>query len=258
MNTASRKQATSKIEKVAKRAQSLLGDHRVAWYRWQFLRRNEEYQREYAAFEARFSEWLKENDGWIPRASRNEDPEGFSFFRREVAPAASLIMDRWGTNDPLDPAEGERFLYSLKLGKRAEDIKQELLEPELSEEEKQRIKTAKELRFIEVRIDIAETLDTILERLEERIETARNYYRVRIGPLPDFRKRPRIRLDQYESCLKVWDMRKQNLTFEQIACRLFPFETKNLAFRSTVTKRVRSQFQRAKELIEGGYRQIEC
>jgi hypothetical protein len=57
--------------------------------------------------------------------------------------------------------------------------------------------------------------------------------------------------------LLAWDLRKRNFTFEEIAFELFPREMVNRDYRSTVIKRVRSQFQRAQQLIDGDYRQIE-
>lgn len=257
-------------------------DPRLRHYKWEFLRRNEEYQKDYAAFEERFSEWLQRNGGWVPRVSKDEDPEAWAFFRSQVVRPVGQILQRWGISDPVNPAQsfeyphgsGSESMLLLHFSKSSDfttkdDIDTKFLEPELSEEEKERItdsllfpwdhapQNPQELRFIKVRIDIAKTLDSIFERLERDIERARLRYRVQVGPLPDFRKRQRIRLDQYDSYLKVWDLRMQDLTFEEIAFLLFPREMENPAHRCAVTKRVRSQFQRARALIYGGYRQIE-
>jgi hypothetical protein len=262
------------------RLPKFIWDPKVNWYKWEFLRRNEEYQKAYAEFHERFRDWLDSHGDWVPSSSMEDDPQGWAFFRNEVASEAAKIMERWDISDPVDPSlssdrseggpNGRLFVVS-KSTREAKDSQfaPELLEPPLSEEEKKRIlksrswmwgdtpKSAKELRFIDFQIDITDTLETIVSHLESRIDDARTRYRVQVGPLPEYRKRPRSRFDQFDTYLLVWDLRKRDLTFEEIAFELFPREMENRDYRSAVTKRVRSQFHRAQKLIDGEYRQIE-
>jgi hypothetical protein len=38
----------------AKKTEASSMDFQIEWFKWEFLRRNEDYQKDYAAFEARF------------------------------------------------------------------------------------------------------------------------------------------------------------------------------------------------------------
>jgi hypothetical protein len=265
----------------SKRFINLIRDLKVSRYKWEFLRRNEEYQKAYAHFFKRFGgAWLNSQGEWAPSTSSEDDPQGWAFFRNEVASEAAKIMERWDITSPVDPSfsfdgsDGGPFvrpIFFINSMRGAKDSQPnpELLEPPLPEEEKKRIlktyswkwdyipKSAKELQFIDFQIDITDTLETIITNVESLVDEARARHRVQVGPLPESRKRPRKRLDHFDTYLLAWDLRKRNFTFEEIAFELFPREMVNRDYRSTVIKRVRSQFQRAQQLIDGDYRQIE-
>ena len=250
------------------RWEELVGDRRIHQYKWEFLRRNEEYQSDYTTFEERFAGWIQMYEGWIPPGFvKEDDPEEWSFFQSQVEPAVWKITERWYIRDPTDPTrsylEALPFFFSeAQVRKKGDEEDLESHEPPTWDYFSHILgdapNTPKGLRFIQAPIDITEPNERIFAHLAVRIEIARARYKVHIGPLPDSRRRPRTRLEEYDSYLKVWDLRKQDLTFEQIAFRLFPLEMENVAFRSAVTKRVRSQFQRAQKLIDGDYRQIEA
>lgn len=241
-------------------------EHRLRFYKWEFLRRNEEYQLDYAAFTNEFGEWMPLFARFPPRFEEKDNPEAWSFFHKHVDPAAWKITEKWHIFDPTDPAgpfDGEEvcplFLAEDNLRARREE-EQGALESQKWDYFSRVLGdvplTPKGLRFIQAQIDIAQPQEKIFEELQETIELARARYRHHFGPIADFRKRSRTRLEEYDSYLKVWDLRRQDLTFEQIAFQLFPKEMKNFNTRNAMTKRVRSHFQRAQKLIDGEYRQI--
>jgi hypothetical protein len=274
--------------------ESLLTRVQIAWFQWEFLRRNEDYKKDYAAFESRFREWFRENGNWFVETVESPTPLAKAFFRSEVAPAAKVIMQRWGISEPVNPASN----FDVNTGNQTkpgmnpmvpffsppedqDDRDLRALEPELSAAEKERISRAisiietmdsfsssakkpqsskkrEDYRFIEVRIDITESLESTFQRVGSRIEEARDFYRVRVGCLPDHRRKPRLRLDQYNCYLKAWDLRKQGKTFEEIAREMFPREMQNAGRFSPAIKKARSHYKRACELVAGGYRQIEA
>ena len=151
----------------------------------------------------------------------------------------------------------------------------ESLEPKLCPAERQRIdealkrwdeflmedpsaRDAENYQFIKTSIDITKPIQDTFASLEREIDLRRWLYRARIGPLPDHRRKRRLRLDQYPIYLRVWNLRnKRNLSFEKIACKLFPKEMENPYGRGPIVKRVRTDYKRACELVSGGYRQIE-
>jgi hypothetical protein len=113
-------------------------------------------------------------------------------------------------------------------------------------------------RFIRVEVDITKPNETSIAEVERRIDLARSLYEAQIGPLPDYRRKPRLRLDQYEKYLKVWQLRKEGKSFEQIAREVFPRDMENADQFSPGVKKARSHYNRACELVAGGYRQIEA
>jgi hypothetical protein len=240
---------------------------KVRRYKWEFLRRNPEYQTDYAAFADQFDDWYEEHGTWLPVGfSKETNPSAWAFYWEQIEPAAWKITERWGIRNPEDPADSEPWMLPSIL---TED-QVRTVGSEQEAEPKESAKwdyfshilgkvplTAKGLRFIQAEIDIAQPTAKIFAEVEERVALARARYRHHFGPIAEFRKRPRVRLEEYSSYLRVWDLRKQKLTFEQIAFQLFPREMKILNSRSAMTKRVRSHFQRAQKLIDGEFRQIE-
>jgi hypothetical protein len=76
----------------------------IPWFKWEFLRRNEDYQKDYAAFEARFGVWFRENGYWWSRNGPAYSRQAWFFFCTQVAPAAKGICKRWGVSNPFDPS----------------------------------------------------------------------------------------------------------------------------------------------------------
>jgi hypothetical protein len=249
------------MEKQYRWAKVLNGDPRIDSYKWEFLRRNQEFQRDYAALANQFPEWIAEHGGLVGSDSTSDQGK-LSFYREYVLPAASKITERWWVIGPVHPT-----LSSIPNQVPPEVDPPSFYNPHEVESGSvwavtERFShtpgpfTPRELRFLVTQIDIAQPLETIFAELEFWIENAKSRYRTYIGPLPSFRKRRRARLEEYDSYLRVWDLRMQGFTFERIAFQLFPREMRNEGVRGAMTKRVRSQFQRAKKLIEGEYRQI--
>jgi hypothetical protein len=83
---------------------------------------------------------------------------------------------------------------------------------------------AKDRRFIRIEVDITKPNEASIAEVQRRIDLGRSLYEAHAGPLPDHRKKPRLRLDQYGNYLKVWELRIERKTFEQIAREVFPRE----------------------------------
>ena len=258
----------------------------IPWFQWEFLRRNEDYQKDYAAFEARFGEWFRENGYWWSRRGPTYSRQAWFFFCTQIAPIAKEICKRWGVSDPFDPSwifdtagirneRGSRV--SMPLFTSSDDHQEwdlEAVDPALFPTEEEQIREllkgvpdtiveptrrgTNDRRFIRVEIDITKPNKTSIAEVQRRIDLARRLYEAHVGPLPDPRKKPRLRLDQYESYLKVWQLRKEGKTFEQIAREVFPREMENADQFSPGVDKARNHYRRASELVAGGYRQIEA
>ena len=186
---------------IARITQSTMSRVQVAWFQWEFLRRNEDYQKNYSDFEGRFREWFRENGNWFAETVESPTPQAKSFFRSEVAPAAQAIMRRWGISEPVNPVSdfdgktgfrtrpGTNLMVPIFSPPEDQDGRNlRALEPELSPAEKERInrrisiletiesysssakksqgsKKPEDYRFIEVRIDIAESLESTFQQV---------------------------------------------------------------------------------------------
>jgi hypothetical protein len=243
-------------------------DARVRQFKWEFLRRNEDYQLEYATFANRFPEWISKY-GTVRDAPDPSEPDSVSFYEDQISPAVSLISERWGITEPVDPRVSDsswlvRFFQPAKDEKNGPPVgpavpykQEDCVWDYFTQSLGAAPHTREGLRFVNVQLDITQPLQTLFDHLEIHIEIARSRYRVHIGELPEHRKAPRARLGEYESYLKVWDLRCRNLTFERIAEQLVPGQMENPDSRSAAVKRMRSHFLRAQKLIDGEYRQIE-
>lgn len=244
----------------------LVEDSRVRHYKWEFLRRNEDYREEYAKFAGQFPDWISPHGGLILwHLAKDAEPEVLSFFRDHVEPAVRLICEHWDIDQVIDPSVSDTELsisfyqerYGVPVGPVLPEHMQSCVRDYFSSTLGDAPHTPEGLRFVNVRLDIAQPLETLFGHLEIFLVSARARYNLNIGQLPEHRKKPRARLKEYENYLRVWDLRRQSVTFERIAAQLFPRQMNNSASRSAAIKRVRSQFQRAQKLIAGEYRQIE-
>src|SRR5205807_9738096 len=74
----------------------------IAWYKWEFLRRNPEYRNDYEAFITEFGPWLNKHGYWYDQTITWNWQE-FQFFARMIAPRAKTICERWQIRDLLPP-----------------------------------------------------------------------------------------------------------------------------------------------------------
>src|SRR5258708_1632487 len=74
----------------------------VAWYKWEFLRRNAEYGRNYKEFMLEFGSWFRKHGYWYDQTIIFNS-EAFRFFAEAIAPKARKICERWQVRDPFSP-----------------------------------------------------------------------------------------------------------------------------------------------------------
>ena len=262
-------------------------DVQISWFKWEFLRRNADFQKDCASFEAQYGDWFKENGFWWSRKGPAYSPHAWFIFCSKIAPCAKDICIRWGVSDPYDPnwifeANGIRMEAGSSVAlpfffndaKDADIWDMRAIDPEVFPSEDDRIdamlkdvplkiegsrsETGSDGRMIKVEVDITEPLHVTIAAVERRIEFARRRFEAQIGHPVDHRRKPRLRLDQYKRYLRAWDLRaKGNRTFEQIARDLFAPEMENEGPYHPAVKKARTHFRRACEFIDGGYRHIE-
>jgi hypothetical protein len=82
------------------------------WYQWEFLRRNPDYQQDFAAFHAEFGAWFRNCGFWFDQDVRYSKEET-CFFLSRIAPRCREICRKWQILEPLSPSwEFDKF-YGL-------------------------------------------------------------------------------------------------------------------------------------------------
>lgn len=250
---------------------------RNAWFRWEFIRRNNAYQDEQAAFQAKFGEWFEANGYWWDRHGPIYSKKSLYFLFTQIAPVAKVICDRWRIDDPFPPSwdfnvkggmrrEGRTTLFLPTLlccGGRSWDVQAYEL-AESPDTEAGFLEATKDIpevvepswcetgdrRKVRIEIDLGEPMQQILAYVQGYVEQQKSFYRDTIGPLPDHHRKPKTRLEEYEFYLNVWDLRNEQWGFDEIAAKLFPRETGRPRSRASVVERVRVHYRRACELID--------
>jgi hypothetical protein len=76
----------------------------VNWYRWEFLRRNLEYQADYKKFIDKFGEWLHQKGYWFDRRRRalwtRADER---YFHKKIFPTIGALCEKWQVHNLFSP-----------------------------------------------------------------------------------------------------------------------------------------------------------
>lgn len=179
-----------------------------AWYRWQFLRRSQEYREDYAAFRQACPEWLDcgLDPSWpAEQAERNgEDPmnpPAGGFMLTAIA-RLRAFHERWGT-DPIDPEDhGTPFIQGGRIWVMDEGPAHNWsADPDV----------------LTLCINTAGPVKEIMAYLKWRVESHQQERRAGLGE-PE--KETRKRIAHYADYLKAHDLADQGMTDPQIAKEL--------------------------------------
>jgi transcriptional regulator len=238
----------------------------IAWFKWEFLRRNHEYQRDYKGLMREFGPWFRKHGYWYDHAVTYAKTE-FQFLCTVIAPKFKVICTRWEITDPFPPdwqftTSGTRqyrpYYEALlptypgqSLHGEVWDIAESLSRDVLLKQIKESTKARRSVpdRYLALKIDLAKPLSSQFSFAKDlAVKCKKNYDRAHPQPpeyLPAFRRR----LDLYATYLKVWDLRAQGEKWEVIGAQLFPSEPRR-------AQRALDTFKRAQELIHGGYKEL--
>jgi hypothetical protein len=236
----------------------------IAWYKWEFLRRNPDYRRDFKVFFDNFGDWFSEHGHW-----HNENviwnQKERSFFEKRIAPKIVAICQRWQIREPLPPSRTRRHHYNrpgilVVTECSKEEAGQGWNPPDfllLSKAELlKRIPESTAFRYgpkpdyqLELEFDLRRPLDSLLRDAADQITSRKRKY-VRKHPSIKITPAVRRRLDLYDTYLKVWDLKTSGEKFDYIGALLFPGNPVAL-------QRAKDGFMSAKKLIEGGYKELK-
>ena len=238
----------------------------IAWYKWEFLRRNPGYRRDYETFIQEFGSWFGEHGYWYDQTIEPWSTDDFHYFMTVIAPRAKIICQRWEIRDPISPdwkfTQSGLFYYKpghelmLPTDCRREDVERmwDFSERLMSADEL--VKTLPESTatrgpdyHLHLQFDLRSPLPHLLRQAKNWIGPSKRAYDRRHPQPTKLAPAVRRRLDRYDSYLKAWDLKKSGKTFVAIGKLLFPGEL-------TSPQRAMDSFKRAKELINGGYKEL--
>jgi hypothetical protein len=249
-------------------------DHsKILHYRWEFLRRNQEFRRDVDQFVSKFASWFRDRGWWYdPEVKYCESDK--KYWSTAIHPNLWRILSKWDVAGlvPYDWQFNPSGKYELRQGvsvdlpgrkmeTRSGDVRR-LHESEFSwfAERLQAYRSGEVVngeslpesyldRTIILSVDIAYSVGSNLAKIEAEIRNARREYKAKHGSLGRQERRPRRRFEQYDDYLKVWDLKQSGLSLAKIALEFYPD--------IDALERVRDHHRRAKELIGGQYREIE-
>lgn len=246
----------------------------IAWYKWEFLRRNPEYRENYNEFVREFGRWFRKR-GYFHDDTMKWSPDDWRFFGATIAPRAQRLCEKWQILEPYPPdwefTDSGVYEYSpgeyvsLSTGYAPDEIKGfwRLLRRQSQRtfrDFKATLPTntnlppakADRIRYYALRLDFAQPLELLLAQAKQEIsQRKKRYDKAYPKPPEPPRLAParRRRLDQYEQYLDVWDMKIQGLSYAAIGSELFPEEL-------GTEQRAKDYYRAAKRLILGGYREL--
>jgi hypothetical protein len=234
------------------------------WYRWEFLRRNSEFQSDYANFIKIHGKWLSRHGHWNDEDSRvrwTKSQENYYF--KKIAPEILRICIKWRISDLDSPAT--RFSKRGKPGHESEYASHPAtgIPPELNWDfELMRdliglgftgrggsARRKGHLLLIEFDLTwpLKDQLDGATRILQRAQESYTSHLRGR-GHTAPLRRR---RFEDYDNHLKAWDLSKRGQDATQIGRQLFPHDHGD-----SVLQKVRDHLAAAQRLISGQYAEI--
>jgi hypothetical protein len=240
----------------------------IAWYKWEFLRRNSAYRKDHQEFMREFGSWFRKYGKWYDETVSPWGLVRLQFFGRAIAPKLKAICEKWQIRDPFSP-----YWDFTKLGRHYYKQHYRVLLPtDCSREEAADQWDIPEFFFLSLdeiierapestallprpdhvltlKFDLRLPLPSLLAVAKGEITSSKKRYDRNHPPPTNITPAVRRRLDLYDTYLKVWDLQAQDNKFEVIGAVLFPSKPRR-------AQRALDSFNRAKELINGGYKEL--
>ena len=196
----------------------------VAWYKWEFLRRNVEYRKDYEEFIQEFGGWFEKRGYWYDETKEDWGPDNLQFFATVIAPKAKAICERWQTRDLFSPdwdfTLSGAYYYrpgwevslptdcSKEEAGQAVDLSKFYLSEEEFRKSLQRRGRAPEHQLV-LKFDLRRSLVSLLRQAREQISSRKAQYDRRHPQPAKIAPAVRRRLDYYKVYLEVWDRRSR-------------------------------------------------
>jgi hypothetical protein len=237
----------------------------IAWYKWEFLRRNVDYRKSYEAFIHEFGPWFDKHGYWFDETVEPWGPDKLRYFASAIAPKAEAICKRWQTRDLFSPdwnfkRSGEHYYRRRWKVFLPTDCSEEQAGEAFnfanfysSEEDFEkgwpRSVGAPEHRAV-ITLDLRSSLSSLIRQAKEQLTSRKTQYDKRHPQSAKIGPAVRRRLDCYGVYLEVWDRRTRDREkYLSIGAAIFGVGPR-------VEQRAMDSFKTAKKLINGGYKEL--
>jgi hypothetical protein len=237
----------------------------VAWYKWEFLRRNVAYRKDYEEFIREFGGWFRKHGYWYDQTTKPWGANNLRFFAAEIAPKVRVICTKWGIREPFPPeweftesgmysysphwsvclptdcdGEAAGSMWDLSFMLQSFDEFAATL-PDFGE--------APQDCYFSPTFDLRLPLASLLREARNQITSHKAKYDRKHAKPARIAPAVRRRLDRYKVYLEVWDRKRRGEKYLSIGVDLFGDEPR-------VEQRAIDSFKRAQELIDGGYKEL--
>jgi len=237
----------------------------VAWYKWEFLRRNPEYARDFRNFKNKFGEWFGQRGYWYDYDRRKDlwSEADEDYFYAEIAPEIGRLCQKWKIGNLFPPGwrfgrkNGTRMIGSRELSPPTGIAPELNWDPNYMREmiEMGFTGTADSAfryrNLLSLELDLDRPLKDLVEYARYVLVRAIENYKAELQDLGFKVPKSRRRLKDYDTQLRIWDLSQKKMQVKQIAAMVFPNENPESAL-----QKVRDQLRAAQKLVSGGYADI--
>jgi hypothetical protein len=237
----------------------------IAWYKWEFLRRNSEYRTDHEKFIRKYRKWFEERGYWYDYVQRqakwSEADE--DYFYSKIAPVILRLCKKWHVGNLFPPSwnfdkrEGLHKIRGWEWG----------IPTDLPAEMNWDLKYLRELRgwgfstntrsasrigyLVAIEFDLNWPMKDLLGHAKRILAFAQENYHEELEERGVKIFKGRRRLQDYENHLRVWDLKEKGKRPAEISRIIFS----NDAFGQGLRK-VQDHLKSAEKLIRGHYKEI--
>ena len=213
-------------------------------YRWEFLRRNREYQKDY------FFIIMKLN---VVDIIKNSYPHS-------LVKKALKILSKWDLLNPIPPKlsfdallRSDKKLKSFYLDSLiVDELAIDCFEnPDLLSTEELYVKAS----YLDMRIDMRFPKEKILDEFKFLVDNWQKRLKKAMKSFPNSKPEPRLQIDQYDRYLKVYDQHRKGVSFDKLAKKFYPNYVESPGMNYAQLK-VQRDISSCLKLIHGGFKQI--
>lgn len=213
-------------------------------YRWEFLRRNKEYQKDYRYITINLK---------VADIIRNQYP-------KRLVDEALSILSKWDLLNPIPP--GLSFNDLLESDKKLKSFHMDSLSvndfaidiydsPDSLSPKDLYIKGS----LVRIYVNMRFPKEKILDEFELLVDKWQKPLKKMLKKLPHSKPEKRLQLNQYEKYLKVYDHYKKGISMAKLAKKFYPGYVESSG-KDYAERKVLRDLNGCLRLIHGGYKQI--